>query len=141
LFSSSSLTSVPIPENVEIVGRRCFSGCAAFTHLCADQSSQLRVILEFAFSLTQSDISVTPVNQVYLVNLRMCPELCKLKLNAFRPSLVTTIKLWKSVDIIGNNCFTDSDCLRQVDLPNDGKLKQIMNRSFQNSGIDPFQTS
>jgi hypothetical protein len=59
-FPSSSLESILIPSNVEILGSRCFSYCGSFSSMTFESNSHLTRIESFAFSFSSLQSIVIP---------------------------------------------------------------------------------
>jgi hypothetical protein len=86
-FSSSSLKSIEIPRNVEILGSSCFSSCFSLSSISFESNSRLLRIESSAFSYSSLKSIEIPRNlhfiafnafqnprQISLANVDSCPE-------------------------------------------------------------------
>jgi hypothetical protein len=120
-FSSSSLQSIKIPRNVEMIGSLCFSCCKSLSSISFESSSQLkrieaaalnwlnyRVILSLSVLFITSNAVDDPF-QISLADADSCPESGQwqrlrtsgLVVDFRRIALsVRVLKLWQNLSLV-----------------------------------------
>jgi hypothetical protein len=120
-FSSSSLESIEIPRNVEILGSSCFSCCPSLSSTSFESNSRLNRIESDAFSFASVRSIEIPRNVEILgsscfyrceslssISFESNSRLNRIESNAFSFSSLKSIEIPRNVQFIACDAFHDS---------------------------------
>jgi hypothetical protein len=139
-FSFSSLESIEIPRNVEILGSLCFNGCQSLSSISFESNSRLTRIESSAFSFSSLESIEIPRNVEILgsscfyeceslssISFESNSRLLRMESEAFRRSSLKSIEIPRNVEILGSSCFSDCESLSSISFESDSQLKRIEN--------------
>jgi hypothetical protein len=151
-FSCSSLQSILIPSNVEILGSACFHFCTSLSSITFESNSHLTRIESFAFldsslqsiviprnvqfidgsaflGVTLSSISIEPGNEIFVIEKDFLIDVVDHKLiQNFSTS--SAIEIGRNIEIVGSRCFYNCKSLSSVSFESNSRLTRIESTAF-----------
>jgi hypothetical protein len=156
-FSSSSLASIVIPRNVEILCSSCFSGCQSLSSITFESDSRLTRIESSAFSNSSLSSIVIPRKVEFIDGSSFCNvKIQSMKIeegNAFfavvdgflidrvNHKLIRNISesrdivIWRDIEILCSSCFSFCKSLSSITFESDSRLTRIESNAFSRSSL------
>jgi uncharacterized protein YuzB (UPF0349 family) len=156
-FYESSLESILIPRNVEILGSGCFSYCKSFSSIRFESNSHLTRIESAVFyestlqsiviprnvqfidgsafvDVTLSSISIESGNDIFVIEKDFLIDILHHKLiRNFSKSL--KIELGSDIEILGLRCFSYCKSLSSITFESNSHLTEIESEAFHDSTL------
>jgi hypothetical protein len=156
-FSNSSLRSISIPKNVEILGSACFYICISLLSITFESNSCLTRIESGAFygsslqsivipqnvrfidgsaflALTLSSISIESGNEMFVIeNGILIDVLHHTLIRNFSES--SEIEIGRNIEILGSNCFSYCKSLSLITFESNSHLTRIESGAFSSSSL------
>ena len=139
----TSLLSITIPDRVNRIGHKAFSGCSELS--IVDLPSNLSFIFDETFKNCSNLTSITLPDNVSIIDSEAFSDCTSLESVIFpshlstiserafyRCSNLTTITLPDRLIQIGNKAFSDCTSLESVIFPSTSNLNTISNETFKN---------
>jgi predicted metal-binding protein len=162
-FSSSSLQSILIPRNVEILGSKCFSSCKQLSSITFESNSRLTGIEFEAFSssslqsiviprnvqfidgsafidVTRSSISIESGSNIFDIEKNFLIDILHHKLiRNFSKS--SAIEIGRNIEIVGSKCFSSCYSLSSITFESNSRLTGIESSAFSSSSLQSISIS
>jgi hypothetical protein len=156
-LSSSSLQSIVIPRNVEILGSSCFSFCESLSSITFESNSRLTTIEWEVFSysslqsiviprnvqfidafafidVTLSSISIESGNETFVIENDILIDVLHHKLiRNFSKS--SKIEIGMNIEIVGSQCFSSCKSVSSITFELNSHLTQIESEAFSDSSL------
>jgi uncharacterized protein YuzB (UPF0349 family) len=148
IWSFLTLSTVEIPNNIEILGSKCFSQCKSFSSITFESNSQLIRIESFAFSSSSLQTIVIPSSVEILgskcfseckslssITFESNSRLTRIESEAFSGSSLQSILIPSSVEVIESKCFSWCKSLSSITFESNTRLARIESEAFSNSSL------
>jgi hypothetical protein len=156
-FYGSSLQSILIPSNVEILGSDCFASCGSLSSITFESNSHLTRIESSAFScsslqsiviprnvqfidssafdyVTLSSISIESGSEIFVIENDILIDVLYHKLiRNFSKS--STIEIGRNIEIVGSKCFFEWKLLSSIIFESNSHLTRIESGAFYGSSL------
>ena len=139
----TTLVSITLPENLEIIGNNAFEGCLDLESIALN--SKITTIGDMAFSRCHSLPSIELSQSITSIGAKAfysCFELASISIPEgitaisdymfYNCIALNDVKLNNNIESIGNNAFAFCTSLNAITIPN--SVKSIGNSAFSNCG-------